>query len=73
MKIKTAQGQNMVDIALERYGSLEGLVKLCLDNRLHIGEDIVEDRMLSIDEDFTADEKVATYIKKQKISIHTGI
>lgn len=62
----------MVDIALERYGSLEGLVKLCLDNQLHIGEDLIEGRSLSIDEDFAADQKVAAYIKKQNISIYTG-
>lgn len=68
-EIKVQDGQNLFDIAIQNYGSLEaGLFKLLDDNGLTLDSNIEANDSLLIDESVTNSNK--KYFQKENITIN---
>jgi hypothetical protein len=66
-------GQNTIDLAVQHYGSVEGLFGLLED----LGKDSVNafvttGEMLNVSPSKIADTKMVNYLKKRNIAINTG-
>ncbi|MDX2304604.1 MAG: hypothetical protein NW226_17480 [Microscillaceae bacterium] len=64
--------QNVINVALQHYGSQEGIVKLCLDNDLELTEIIHPGRELLIDESKVISQAIVSYYQAKGIIVATG-
>jgi len=71
MNTTVGQGQNIFDVALEQYGSIEGALLLIKDNQLG-GWKVSEGQMLKVQGD-VIDKKVKGYYLDNKIKPATAI
>lgn len=71
-KIEVMEGQSIIDIALEQYGSVAGLVTLARDNNLSITQELDVDVPLLIDESKVINRDMVRYFRQENISINTG-
>lgn len=71
-KIEVMEGQSIIDIALEQYGSVAGLVTLVRDNNLSITQELDVDIPLLIDESKVINRDMVRYFRQENISINTG-
>ncbi|MBN1250693.1 MAG: hypothetical protein JXA16_01060 [Bacteroidales bacterium] len=62
-------GQNLVDIAMQHYGSAEAVVELCIDNNLNIGQDITAGLSLLINEENIINKRLVTYYKNNNLTV----
>jgi len=58
--------QNLVDMALQEYGSVEGLVKMCLRNSLTLFNDPAVGTMLQVESAEVVNTGVRTFYKNRK-------
>lgn len=79
MKLITVEsGQNLIDIALQEYGTPEALVTICADNALEYDANLVPDQALAIRQtgvdkiDFINMTVLAEY-QKAGLVINSGI
>ena len=70
--IKVNQGQNLLDIALQEYGSTEALVDLVFDNNLEIDSVLAGGDELLIDDSKVINADVVRYFIDQGIKVNTG-
>lgn len=62
-KYITQPGQNLIDVSMQHFGSVESIVELCLDNNLDVGQDISAGTELTIDEAHIVDKRLVAYYK----------
>lgn len=62
-------GQNLIDIAMQVYGSAEALLFVCIDNDLDVGDSIVPGQELIIDIDKVTVPKLVEYYSSKYITI----
>lgn len=71
-KINVNQGQNLLDVTLQEYGSIEGVINLVFDNELTLNDTLIGGQELTIDESKTVTPDVVQYFVSQKIKVNTG-
>lgn len=71
-KVTVLEGQNILDICLQEYGSVEGLVQLAKDNNMRVDADLYTGQVLLIDETKIVDSRIVAHFAKNKIKINTG-
>ena len=64
--------QNILDLAIQEYGSIEGLLELAKENNLSLDEDMVAGSVLSVDESKIINLPLVNYFKEKEIVIATG-
>jgi hypothetical protein len=62
-------GQNLIDIAMQLYGSAESVFSLCIDNNIDIDNSIVPGQVLIIDSDKIVDKKLVEYYAQKNITL----
>ena len=70
--IKVNQGQNLLDIALQEYGSTEGVINLVFDNSLDINSPLAGGDELVIDDNKVINAEVVKYYIDRKLKPNTG-
>lgn len=70
--IAVQRGQNLLDIALQYYGSSEGLEYLLFDNPGVIPHDVTEGDELKIRKDEYKDKDVVLYYQKRNYTPTNG-
>lgn len=64
--IVVAVGQNLNDIALQEYGSTDGMLQLALDNGLgSVGQNLTAGQLLKIDDSKVIDPETRDFMKAQ--------
>jgi hypothetical protein len=62
-------GQNLIDIAMQKYGCAESVFSICLDNNIDIDNSILPGQVLIIDSDKIVDKKLVEYYAQKKITL----
>ena len=62
-------GQSLVDIALQEYGTTEGVLSICNDNDLSIGTVLTEGTVLVLDTDKVLKSNIVGYYERRNITI----
>jgi hypothetical protein len=62
-------GQNLIDIAMQYYGSAEAVVELCIDNQLDIGTAIQPGLVLVVNEAYVVNKRLVQYYKDNQIIV----
>lgn len=62
-------GQNLIDIAMQKYGSAESIFSLCLDNAINIDIGIIPGQILIIDSDKIANKKLVEHYAQKNITL----
>ncbi len=62
MTLKVQDGQNIFDIALQEFGTLEELFVMLLDNNLSLNEKLTSGRELIINKTNVGDEDVKNFV-----------
>jgi hypothetical protein len=70
--VKVYKDQNIVDLALQEYGSIEGLVAFAERNGLALDEDPAIDAVLEIETAEVVNNDVRQFYKKQNYIVATG-
>jgi hypothetical protein len=65
-------GQNLIDVALQEYGSIDGLLKLCNDNNIAIGQNVNPGTSLIIDSNSVLLKKQVINYRNKGIKPATG-
>jgi len=71
-KTKIKPGQNLIDFAVQHYGTAESILKLCLDNNLNIGQDVEPETELLIDENYTENSENVNFYKTTNKNVATA-
>jgi hypothetical protein len=72
MKIlRTQDGQNIFDIALQETGSMEGVFDICSQNDIGIGEVLETQKRLKIDTTINRAD-IVRYLQSENIILNTG-
>ncbi len=71
-KITVQAGQNIADIAMQEFGNIDALLKLCLDNGLELGADIEPGMELIINPAHNLNKKVTAYYNNKKHKVASG-
>jgi len=72
-KVTVQKQQNIIDLAIQEYGSIEGLIQLAKDNDLSLDEDMVAGAMLEVNESKINNQPLVDYFKQRDIIIATGV
>jgi predicted Zn-dependent protease len=65
------ENQNLIDVALQEYGSVEALTKLCVDNAFSMDSALTPGSKLKINSSFIVNKQLVSYLKKSRIKIGT--
>lgn len=71
-KVVVRSNQNIYDVCLQEYGTLEFLNKLIVDNNLTYSGDITQGQELSIDENVLANKDVQDFYELNKLNPVNG-
>lgn len=71
-KVKVISNQNLLDIALQEYGSVEGVINLVVANNRSITDDLFAGDELIIDAD-PVDQLMLDFYRKNQIKPATGV
>lgn len=71
-EVKTYENQNMVDLALQEYGSVSAIIDLARDNEISIDADIEAGETYAIDETKIVDLRMVKFLKSNNKPIVTG-
>ena len=69
------EGQTLLDIAIQKYGSIEGIAFLLEDNPgiIEVTDSLISGTMLNIrDDSYIIDQTVVDYLKEKSITLATG-
>jgi hypothetical protein len=68
------KGQCLMDVAVQRYGSVEAQFDLCKDNNLEVDDDITPGQILQIRDVLpdTADQDVVDYFTTNGFRVNSG-
>ena len=73
MKIVVVQeNQTIYDIALQEYGSVEGIFQIMEDNEVDLETNVTVDQEILIDQDQVIDQSVVDYYAKEGILVANG-
>lgn len=73
MTIVVKDGQTLLDLATQKYGSIEAVFELAKDNGFdNITDDIVAGHLLTIDERKVVKQSIVDYYVDRQIDIVTG-
>lgn len=64
-------GQNLVDVAMQEYGSAEAVVEICNENNFDVGQAITAGAVLKMDEANIKDKRLVKYYKDKQIIVAT--
>jgi hypothetical protein len=70
--VVVTEGQSLLDITLQVYGSTEGLIDLCKLNNLSINEPLVAGQKIVFDESKIRKPRIVEFFKKEFPRINTG-
>lgn len=72
--IQVTDGQCLMDIAIQEYGSVEALFDLAKDNGLEVDDDITAGQVLQIRDTLpdTADPDIVEYFTKMGFKVNSG-
>jgi hypothetical protein len=71
-KVKALREQNILDIAIQEYGSVEGLINVAKLNDLDVDADELGGLTLKIDTDHIIVPGTRTYFKNRSYTVTTG-
>lgn len=71
MEVKVKPGQTIYDLALQEYGSIEGVVIIAQENDLDLEEDLVEGSTIRINSN-PIDQSIVNYYKDNGIFPKSG-
>jgi hypothetical protein len=72
MKYTVKKDQNLIDIALQEFGSVEGLINICKDNSLQLEHALNTNDILTIDESSIVKLDVVGFFHRNLLYIATG-
>lgn len=72
MNYTVKEGQTLLDITLQVYGSIDYLVKLCLENNIDINSNLEGGTILVIDDNLFALSPISNQLNLSNIFINTG-
>lgn len=72
MKVTVLQNQTLIDIALQVYGSVEGVYTLAVENGINVTDDIAEGDQLNYDIANIVNKNTVSYLKNNQIYPATG-
>lgn len=67
MKLKVLPNQTLVDIAMQVYGSAEGVIRLATENGLSVTDDLKAGQPLTYSTDSEKEKKVTEYYSSRSI------
>jgi hypothetical protein len=70
-KINVLDGQNIMDIALQEMGAIEGIFEICQQNNLGIGEMLATNQILEIPKK-TIKSDIVRYLALENVKPNTG-
>jgi hypothetical protein len=71
-KVKVYEDQNIVDLAIQEYGSIEGLINLARGNNLAVDADMPTDVLLKVDDTEAKNLTTRLFFKNNKYVVATG-
>ncbi len=69
--IRTQDGQNIFDIALQETGTMEGVFDVCSQNNIGIGEVLETQKRLEINATINRAD-IVRYLQNENITLNTG-
>ncbi|QSS96580.1 hypothetical protein [Psychroflexus sp. ALD_RP9] len=72
-EVKVISGQSVFDIAIQVYGTIEGLSLLCLENNISITEELVPGQLLQVPEFEKAKKEIVNYFENRNIKPATAL
>lgn len=71
ISVQVIDRQNLIDLAVQYYGSAAAVIDLCIDNNLELDDELPAGTMILIQDTYpdTADSEFADYIKANEIQI----
>ncbi|MEB0248518.1 hypothetical protein QN344_00165 [Mucilaginibacter sp. 5B2] len=71
ISVQVIDRQNLIDLAIQYYGSAAAVIDLCIDNNLELDDQLPAGTMILIQETYpeTADPDFADYIKANEIQV----
>lgn len=67
MKVTVLQGQSLLDIATQVYGSVEGVYSLAMDNGISVTDDIAPGSLLEYDNTNIVNKSIVSYLESNGI------
>lgn len=67
MKVEVLEGQSLIDIALQVYGSIEGVFTLAMENGLSVTDSLQSGQSLDYSPENIIDKRVTQQYKVQNI------
>lgn len=71
MRVKALSSQNLIDIAIQQYGSYEGVVRLAIRNNMSVTDELPSGTVLDAPED-VYNATFQNYVRSRKIRPATG-
>ena len=71
--ITVIKHQSLFDIAIQTYGTIEGIFSLCLENDIAITDELEPGRVLNVPKFDGANNEIVEYYKARNIKPATGI
>lgn len=71
-ELVVTEGQSMLDLALQLYGSTEGLLDLCLLNNLSVNERLTPGQRILYDESKIRNTSAVAFYKREFPRVNTG-
>ena len=65
-------GQNLVDVAMQEYGSINALLQLCIDNGFELGQEVPAGTELIMYESNVVDKRLVAYYKSKNHKVASG-
>lgn len=62
-------GQNLIDIAMQEYGSAEAVIKICQDNNISVGAVVEPGTVIELDTTKQENKKLVAYYKSKNITV----
>ena len=71
ISVQVIDRQNLIDLAVQYYGSAAAVIDLCIDNNLELDDELPAGSTILIQDTYpdTADQEFADYIKANNIQI----
>jgi hypothetical protein len=62
-------GQNLIDVAMQEYGSAEAVVIICKDNNKDVGSIVTPGTTIILDDINQVNKKLVAYYKEKNITV----
>jgi len=68
-----SEGQNLFDVAIETYGSIEGVFQLFADNELGFDHVLFSGQELLVNRNIVTDLVMRNYYEERELRVNTGV